>query len=303
MSINVFNLKKWIKMLSGNSILHVNQGNGCCYSTKELAGYYNDMREKVLKNPEYLMKDGVPLTEVENGDPIFFPTCIFQFGLGAYDLYLTTKNDYYRKLFLNQCDWAMKYQNADGSWSVFENEYPDHPFGSMAQGEGTSLLLRAFKLTGNIEYFESAKKAIYFMITDVENNGTLMEENGKIFLKEFTHKEVVFNGWIFSIWGLFDYLLVCKDEKIKAIYDNTVNTLIEFLPSMDTGYWSKYDMGRAIASPFYHKLHIAQLEAMYQITGLNGFIEFKEKFEKYNASFIKKSRAFVKKSLQKVFEV
>ena len=42
----------------------------------------------------------------------------------------------------------------------------------MTQGEGASLLLRAYKETGDEKYFTGAKKAVYFMIIPIEEGGT-----------------------------------------------------------------------------------------------------------------------------------
>ena len=49
MGISIYKIKKWYKMMTGKSISHVNQGVGTCYSKTEIAGYYNDLTEKVTK--------------------------------------------------------------------------------------------------------------------------------------------------------------------------------------------------------------------------------------------------------------
>ena len=41
MAINIYNIKKWHKMLTGKSVLHVNQDLGKYFEAKELKGYYN----------------------------------------------------------------------------------------------------------------------------------------------------------------------------------------------------------------------------------------------------------------------
>ena len=43
MAINIYNIKKWYKMLTGKSVLHVNQDLGKYFEAKELKGYYNNM--------------------------------------------------------------------------------------------------------------------------------------------------------------------------------------------------------------------------------------------------------------------
>ena len=57
-----------------------------------------------------------------------------------------------------------------------------------------------------------------------------------------------------------------------------------------------------MTSPFYHKLHIAQLKAMYQITNIDIFKEMSLKFEKYESKKINRIRAFCVKGIQKILE-
>ena len=91
MGLSVYNIKKWYKMLTGNSIMHVNQDMGKCFVPGKLEGYFNNMTEKVTKDPETLEKKTIPMTTDEVAGVVYFPVAIFQYGLGAFDLYLMTK--------------------------------------------------------------------------------------------------------------------------------------------------------------------------------------------------------------------
>lgn len=46
MSLSVYNIKKWIRMLMGRSLLHVPQNIGNSFSLIEIKGYYNDLTHK-----------------------------------------------------------------------------------------------------------------------------------------------------------------------------------------------------------------------------------------------------------------
>ncbi len=299
MSINLYNIKKWYKMVTGNSILHVNQGIGQVYSKTNISGYYNDLTEKIIKSD--VEEFGLPLTEMPDGKKISFPIAIFQYGLGAYDLYILTEKKEYLNRFMTAVEWTYSKQLDNGGWKTFfENS---NPFSSMAQGEGASLLIRAYCKTGDLKYFESAKKAIYFMIKSVENGGATIYEKNNVYLKEFCNSPVVLNGWIFSIFGLYDYLLINKnDKKIKKIYNNTIQTLNDNLYKYDIGYWSKYDIDKKIASPFYHKLHSSLLYVLHDLTNNSLFFDYAQKFKKYQENRIYKIKAFIIKAYQKVKE-
>lgn len=140
------------------------------------------------------------------------------------------------------------------------------------------------------------------MITSIENGGTTKYSNDEVFLLEVTNTSTLLNGWIFSLWGIYDYLKLVDDENIKKIYNQSINTLKKYLHEFDNGYWSKYNLGSKIASPFYHRLHIAQLKVMYDITEIDVFKQYALKWEKYLNNPCKKGRAFVKKAFQKIFE-
>ena len=301
MSLNIHLIKKWTKMMLGRSIYHVEQGAGKYYSKEEVKGFYNDLTQKVLKNENL---NELPVTITDNGKHIYFPIAIAQFGLGAYDLYLDTNDEQYFHLSKKAADWLFENQEDSGAWNSFGFVTPDYPYSSMAQGEAVSLLLRVYGETGNKSYLECAKKAVDFMLIPIEKGGTTKYLSNDVYLCEYTDPSlsVVLNGWIFSLWGLFDFYKVTKDESIKDVYDRSLTTLANTLGMYDCRFWSYYDLSKNYTSPFYHKLHIAQLDVMYDLTGYDIFNDYKIKWSKYNKSVFNRSRAFILKAIQKLLE-
>jgi len=288
-------------MLIGKSILHVDQGVGKIYSFKEVKGYYNDLTHKVLKDKD-LNEVKIPVFNAANGSAISFPITIFQYGLGAYDLYLLNGHQIFLDKFKMCADWALTNQENSGAWNTFFFIKPDAPYSAMAQGEGASLLIRAYKESGNPNYLAAAEKAINFMVLPVEKGGTAQFYDTEVIFLEVTNIPVILNGWIFSLFGLLDFLIVFDDEKIREIFECSLKALANRLESFDTGYWSKYDNEKRVASLFYHKLHIAQLQVLYELTGNAVFQDYCEKWTQYQNSFINKKRAFVVKAIQKIME-
>ena len=165
-----------------------------------------------------------------------------------------------------------------------------------------SLLLRAYVETNDDKFKQGAIKAVDFMIKDLAEGGTARYDGDDVYFHEFTHLSTVLNGWIFTLFGLFDYLLIVDDDKVKNKYQASVLTLEKSLYSYDVKYWSNYNLSGSITSPFYHRLHVAQLKAMYEITGNDSFLNYSNKWDKYQKNFFNKTRAFIKKAWQKVFE-
>ena len=302
MAINLYNIKKWLKMLTGKSIYHVNQDLGKQFIPGELRGYFNNMTEKVTKAPELLNSETLPTLKIQSGEEVYFPVAIFQYGLGAYDLFLETQEDVYKAKFKQCVDWALAKQEESGAWSNFFFSSPDKPYGAMCQGEGASLMLRAYKLFADETYFESAKKAIDFMLIDIKAGGTANYVDDGIMLMEFTNQAAVLNGWIFALFGLYDMTIVCDDEKYTKAYGMSLALLEQYVPVFDNGYWSLYDLDKKLASPFYHNLHIAQMQALYMATGKEVFNTYLKKFEVYASKRRNKTKAFLKKAIQKIRE-
>lgn len=301
MAFNIHLVKKWTKMLLGKSIYHVEQGVGRYYSKVQVLGFYNDLREKVYKRTD---KAVIPVMHTDDGDQLYFPIEIAQYGLGAFDIYLETKDEYYLNIAESCAKWLFDNQNDIGGWKTFGHIYAKHPYSSMAQSEGACLFMRLYSVNKEDEYLLRSKKAIDFMLVPLDEGGCTYYDGDDVYLCEYTDpsRDVVLNGWIFSIWCLYDYLKIKKDTHIEQIYNKTLRTLCNSLHRFDIKFWSLYDLSGRITSPFYHKLHLAQLEVMYDITGEDAFNEWYKKWQNYQRSTWKSMKAFIIKATQKLLE-
>lgn len=288
-------------MILGRSIAHVNQGIGKIYSIHEVKGYYNDLTEKVTKTKNK-DKTQLPLLTLPKKNKVYFSIDIFQYGLGAYDLYLMTNESIYFEAFQNCVNWAIENQSENGAWNTFSHSTPDFPYSSMAQGEGISLLVRSYKEKQDDSILIKIKKAVDFLMIPIEKNGTTLYNNDNVFFQEFTYKPTVLNGWIFTLFGLLDYLKVTHDKKVYDVYRQSLDTLENNLFRYDLGYWSKYDINDMIASPFYHKLHISLLAVLYELTGRKLYLEYSNKWNLYQKKISNRVRAFLRKAFQKIKE-
>lgn len=296
-------IKKWINMLSGNSYFHVKQDIGKCYSKYEIKGYYNDLTNKVSEKAN-LDENGIPINVTISNLKTYFPITIFQYALGLYDLYILEKDDESLKKFINVANWAVINQKENGMWDCMGmlNDKAHETQSSMCQSEGVSVLLRAYVSTKNESFFNAAKKAIDFMIMDIEQGGTCLYENEDIIFQEYVSKYnlSVLNGWIFSVFGLYDYVLVTKDEKYKEVLTKTIETLCKNINKYDRKFWSNYDLRGTIASPAYHDLHIRQLQLLYDLFEKQELLSIAQKWTKYQNSRIKQGLAMIIKLKQKI---
>lgn len=297
-------LKRWVSMLTGKSVFHVEQKVGKVYSKEEIRGYYNDLTGKVLGNT-LLDNQQIPINKTANEQIVYFPITIFQYALGAYDLYLLTNEEGYKEKFLIIVNWALEKQNSNGSWNCFDQlgDTKHEPFSAMCQGEGASVLSRAYILTKEEKYYNAAIKAIEFMTIDIKNGGTTTyKENDVIFQEYVSAKNTsVLNGWIFAIFGLYDVVKMSKSKKYLQLLNLSLETLIRKLEEYDTGEWTNYDLQGTVASPAYHDLHIQQLEVLYELFDKKDFFIYSQKWTNYQKNNFLRRKAFIKKAIQKIF--
>ena len=301
MALTVYIVKKWALTFIGKNSFNCNQDEGKCYSKDGIAGYYNNLTEKITKFG--LPGDQLPKTQINGKICKEFSIDIFQYGIAAYDLYLMTQKIQYLDKLKASAEWALAKQQADGGWDAFSHKKPDCPQSAMAQGEAISMLIRAYLAFKNERYLKAAQKAKDFMLKPVNKGGTTVYQNGKPYFYEYINDPLVLNGWIFSAWGLYDYAKFFKDDSVMMIWQKTLDAMAEKLPEYDHGDWSLYsDNGRSLANPFYHKLHIAQLNVMYDLSGKSEFKKYSEIFQRYQDNPWYKVKTFLKKVIVKIKE-
>ena len=91
-------------------------------------------------------------------------------------------------------------------------------------------------------------------------------------------------GWIFVLFRLYDFWLSFGDRETYRLFEQSLSTLLVHLGEYDAGYWSYYDVEKRLASPFYHDLHIHQLEALAVVEGDPTLTQVLGRWEAYKDS-------------------
>jgi hypothetical protein len=273
--------------------------------------YYFDMSPKIKYEGKSDQR-GVFLYKMNaHSGWCYYPITIFIYGIAAYQRFLHTGNYSYLEIMNSQIDWAISNQikrgKKAGGWefNISLDIYNLKPnwISAMAQGLGISLLLRAWVLKNKHSYLDCAMKAFLPFLNKVEDGGVKTNFQDKyIFYEEFPSKpsSFVLNGYITSLLGVRDLAIFLKHKEASQLWQEGIETLKKIIKYYDLGFWSKYDLYKAsvnIASPFYHRYHISQLELMYRLTGEKIFDEYSKKFETYSKNVIFKSKAVIKKAL------
>jgi heparosan-N-sulfate-glucuronate 5-epimerase len=299
-------LHHWYTMFAGTSYYHQPQGLGRVFVPCELKGYFNDLTGKT----EWRGKsdsEGLPFNTLTTGAIVYFPVVLCQKALGHWDTWLMRAGEDDRRQFLKIAEWLVAKQEESGGWDTWSplGQVSQFRYSSMTQGEAISVLVRAHSLTGAPRFELACRKAIALMQKPVQDGGVCWYESREVFLEEFPghRRDTVLNGWLFSLFGVHDFLLAFSNDEVKAFYDQTCASLIRSLPEFDAGYWSYYSCAtKRVASPFYHQLHLSQLEALKQIRVESKLRSTLDCWTGYAQSKPKKLRALLVKGLQKIRE-
>ena len=296
---------RWGRMLVGRSYYHMPQNMGKAFVPGRLEGYFNDLTAKT-EWPGPVDKIGIPLNITDDGKKVYFATTIIQKALGHWDMWIISKRPAEKELFLKLCDWLVENQDMRGGWSLWSQwglDFPS-PYSSMSQGEAISALVRAWSITQERNYLEATNRALGILLHDILEGGTRRRVPEGSILEEVPSSmpSGVLNGWIFALFGVYDYLLAQKDPQARALLEETIGALVVYLPQYNAGYWSYYDLTGTLASPFYHRLHIAQLKALEL-----AFPEHAETFRRTREVWVRqlnaplcKARAVAVKAFQKL---
>jgi heparosan-N-sulfate-glucuronate 5-epimerase len=291
----------------------------------ELGEYYMLFREKADYRGAY-DASGIPQLDYHGHIGLQYnPIAIAQYGLGNYNLWRQTGDDERRRKFFLVADWLVSHLEANAHGLAVWNHHFDWEYrntlkapwySALAQGQGTSVLVRAHKEAAtdrsvgsqyDAKYLEAAQRALACFSKPASEGGVAFtDDRGDLWFEEYivsppTH---ILNGFIWAAWGVHDYFLATRDAAARKLFSGAVQTLLRNLGRYDLGFWSLYEQSGTplpmVASAFYHRLHIVQLHVMHRLTGQEEFARVAERWEGYSRSRVYRTRAFCYKSVFKL---
>lgn len=301
-------LNSWWLQATGRSYWHVPIPMAVDFRPQQLGAYFMDFSRKT-DWPGAIDDHGIPLLPSAQG-LVYFPTTIFQKGLGHWNQLagkacddataMAHSEDLHAAHFIACAEWALRHIDERGGWRL---PGAPCPYSAMTQGEGVSLLVRAGRLTGRSEFLQAAARAHAMFDAEPSERGIIGRHRNLPTLEEYPGSEnrTILNGYVFALMGLLDFALATGDERHQALFDLYLNSLRQLLPDFDAGYWSLYDQSGNIASPFYHRLHIAQLSALARLDPTGPWNGLAAKFDHQLARYSCSLRAIGKKIAQRLF--
>lgn len=274
--------------------------------------YYLDIKPRIEEGHyQYFSPDGIPITRYANGEFHLSPVNVTSYALGCLDMHIHGLGKQYLDGFLKLADWLCTHQvihEGMGVWLYdYDWQHMKKPWISgMAQGEALSVLARAYQMTHDVKYINCARQALACFFASVEQGGVASRlHDGRIMFEEYpsvSRSTHVLNGFIYALWGIYDYQLVTGCPSAQMLWQQGVATLVQNLDQYDTGWWSYYnlaDQNRIVSSFMYHNLHVVQLDILFDLTGESAFYVTRDRWSGYMKSPPNRIRALTVKVLEK----
>jgi len=238
------------------------------FDTRRVGDYFTDLRGKTTApgaaRPERLL-----------------PAALAQLGLGWWGR-MQRGDESAAQPFEVVCDLlARSARDADDGlrwdYHVALPKYGIEPpwCSALAQGQIASVFVRAAIRSGRSAHAGLALAAARPLLSDDSDLVTITPDGPVLEEVPRQSRSHVLNGWIYALWGLWDVEVGLGDEQSGDRFRASVRALRAWIDRYDTGWWTRYSVlpGGAddLAKPFYHRLHVDQVEILNRLTG---FAEF-----------------------------
>jgi hypothetical protein len=264
----------------------------------EFSPYPIDMWPLLDLPGQLLDETGVVYTLSSDMFPgMYHPTDIAQYALVNWNTFLKIGNEKLRQVFMNQARWLVNHETLlkedSGGWPF---PFPNKGFhaskawlSALTQGVGISVLTRAYRLTGEDVYLQVARRAVRTFELDILDGGVCASfgDDGIFFEEVAVYPAAhILNGYILSLFGLYDYVALTGDAQIRTLIKRSLATLHTLIDDFDLGYGSRYDLlSRVPTSHFYHALHVTLLEALAQYSGCQHCAALAARWARYQRGF------------------
>jgi hypothetical protein len=157
-------------------------------------------------------------------------------------------------------------------------------YSGMAQGLALSLSVRLHETTGRQSDLAAAR-LFYRTLTvygrSVDPWVTYIDADRHLWFEEYPQvpSDHVLNGFVFAIYGIYDYYRLTRDLSVRRHLDGAMTTVRDRIADHRLpGGISYYCLGHRVQMALYHALHIRQLRVLAQISRAAYFSDMADLF-------------------------
>jgi hypothetical protein len=227
--------------------------------------HYYVFSDKLSWSGMELDHHGVPQFTRRLFTKIYSPSSIAWYGLVKLEKYLRGTNSAGKDIFLKQAQWLASHYQEQPSGAVvwpFTFDWQEGQcslrapwISAYAQGYVISALVRAYRITREKRFLELSLRGADVFVNDIESVGVRSLQDGHVMYAEYPGYPTprILDGFITSLFGLYDLHVETGDEKVRTLFEEGVNGLRCLLPYWDyRGKWSWYGSQFYLSPRQYH---------------------------------------------------
>ena len=145
-------------------------------------------------------------------------------------------------------------------------------YSGMAQGQALSLFIRLYGLTGRAIDL-STSRLLYRTLIETDRSRrpwvSYVDASRYLWFEEYPQStpDHVLNGFVFAIFGFYDYWLATRDTSVRTHLQGALTTVRARITAYRVpGGISYYCIGHRVQMAIYHALHIRQLRMLATIS-------------------------------------
>lgn len=217
------------------------------------------------------------------------PVTAAQYALGSYERFLHDGDTRAYETFVRHAEWLRDQLDDQGriEYEFYVRSRDIRPpwISAMAQGQAISVFTRMAQETGDEAWLDYARSAMTPMLAPLEAGGTLVFEDGDIWLEEYPEDPPshVFNGHVFAAFGVRDLADATGEENIREFWESSAETLASNLDEFEEDGWLRYDLKKAaVAHRQYYQIQRDQVRVLARMTGDK---RFEQAADRWSAPF------------------
>lgn len=226
-------------------------------------------------SPHASIADNVPVFHYPIIGKRYNPSFIAWWGIINLNQYLIDRNSVNLKRVEASINWLQvnKKEKRDYIFWEYDFDWPNGktvlkaPWSSgLSQALAASLFLRTYKINGEKDLIDLAKKALNMLNYHINDGGLKTTLNGYDFYEEYPSEPstCVLDGSLFITLAFYDlFLETGNNDLFKSSFEGIVNNLDYWNYN---NLWSYYGNFGYLSSMQYHLLNITLLEVLFNIT-------------------------------------
>lgn len=237
------------------------------------------------------------------------PEAAAQFALALHDAWRQSGASAHREQFLRYAEVLQAEQDPEGRWAYRFNWFRQVApwYSALAQSRGASVMLRAWRLTGEERFRMAARNAVRLFDRGLAEDGFLAvhPRAGVPYLEEYpAHPTGVLNGFLATLFGLFELQHWLGDDRAGAMFERFRASADALLPHYTTAWWTLYDLDPEspfpnVHSPRYHRLATDYLRVLGAIAPTPVLLAYRDRWAAM-AGPVAATRAAALKAIKKL---